>query len=73
MRGKKGAHRLSPINQNTAAMKRMDVSIRAVDLQLLILSCIKVQKESLREKTYRTQKHHMQSIELRPEIRSTEM
>lgn len=32
------------MNQNTAAAKRMDVNIRAVALQLLILSCIKVQK-----------------------------
>jgi hypothetical protein len=32
------------MNQNTTAAKRMDVKIRAVALQLLILSCIKVQK-----------------------------
>jgi hypothetical protein len=32
------------MNQNTTAAKRMDVNIRAVSLQLLILSCIKVQK-----------------------------
>ena len=43
--------RNSPINQNTAAMKRMDVNIRAVDLQLLIFfPFIKVQNASSRKK-----------------------
>jgi hypothetical protein len=53
-------------------MKRMDVNIRAVDLQLLILSCIKVQ---IQEKKLKTRKPicRFKCIQVRPEFRSTEM
>jgi len=56
-------------------MKRMDVNIRAVDLQLLILSCIKVQKASFRKKKLKTPKLICKSkcIQARPELRRTEM